>query len=67
MNVSHAAWYGVKNGDLMRLRIESPGCSMVLEDLIVRADSTSKLEAATIVELLKTHSCKCKQHETKGN
>jgi propanediol utilization protein len=28
----------------MKLRIESPGCTSVLEDVIVRADKTSKLE-----------------------
>jgi propanediol utilization protein len=43
MNMDHAAYFGVKNGDRMRLRIES-SCSLVLEDLLVRADQTSKLE-----------------------
>lgn len=43
MNTQHAAYYGVKNGDRMRLRIES-SCTLVLEDLLVRADETSKLE-----------------------
>jgi len=43
MNQQHAAFYGVKNGDRMSLRIES-SCSLVLEDLLVRADETSKLE-----------------------
>jgi propanediol utilization protein len=43
MNLEHAAYYGVKNGDRMSLRIES-SCSLVLEDLLVRADATSKLE-----------------------
>ena len=66
MNLEHAAYYGVKNGDRMSLRIES-SCSVVLEDLLVRADGTSKLEVhldtdegnaadldhATKVELLK--------------
>ncbi|MCB1134223.1 MAG: transcriptional regulator, partial [Verrucomicrobiae bacterium] len=32
-----------RNGDRMNLRIES-SCSTVLEDLLVRADETSKLE-----------------------
>jgi propanediol utilization protein len=73
MNVRHASLYGVENGELMKLRVESPGCSMVLEDLIVRADQTSKLEvhidtdegnacnldAATKVELLKQAPCSC--------
>jgi len=66
MNVEHAAYYGVKNGDRMRLRIQS-SCAAVFEDLLVRADATSKLEVhldtdegnavdldhATKVELLK--------------
>lgn len=43
MNFAHAEFYGVKNGDRMNLRIES-SCSLVLEDLLVRADATSKLE-----------------------
>jgi putative phosphotransacetylase len=66
MNFEHAAYYGVKNGDRMRLRIEST-CPVVFEELLVRADATSKLEVhldtdegnaadldhATKVELLK--------------
>lgn len=43
MNFEHAANYGVKNGDRMSLSIES-SCSLVLRDLLVRADATSKLE-----------------------
>jgi propanediol utilization protein len=43
MNQQHAAYYGVKNGDRMSLRIEST-CTLVLEDLLVRADDVSKLE-----------------------
>ena len=56
----------MKNGDRMSLRIEST-CTTVFEDLLVRADDTSKLEVhldtdegnaadldhATKVELLK--------------
>ena len=75
MNHKDAERYGVKNGDFMKLRIESPACTVVMEDLLVRADATSKLEvhidtdegnacyldAATKVELLKqTHDCNCK-------
>ena len=66
MSLAHAAHFGVKNGDHMRLRVEST-CTAVLEDLLVRADATSKLEVhldtdegnaidldhATKVELLK--------------
>ncbi len=43
MNFADAERYGVKNGDRMSLRIKST-CSLVLEDLLVRADKTSKLE-----------------------
>jgi propanediol utilization protein len=43
MNQEHAAYYGVKNGDRMNLRIES-SCGAVLEKLLVRADDVSKLE-----------------------
>ncbi len=43
MNLEHARFYGVKNGDRMSLRIES-SCSTTFEDLLVRADQTSKLE-----------------------
>jgi putative phosphotransacetylase len=43
MHVDHARHYGVKNGDRMSLLIES-SCSLVLRDLLVRADETSKLE-----------------------
>jgi propanediol utilization protein len=75
MSNKDAEFYGVKNGDFMKLRIEAPQCTVVFEDLLVRADATSKLEvhidtdegnacyldAATKVELLKQESdCKCK-------
>jgi len=68
--------YGVKNKDFVKLRIESPQCTVVYEDLLVRADETSKLEVhldtdegnaafldqATKVELLaQEEACKCKQ------
>jgi len=43
MSHEHAKHYGVKNGDRMSLRIDS-SCSLVLRDLLVRADATSKLE-----------------------
>ena len=75
MNQRDAEHFGVKNGDYMRLRIESPFCTLVMEDLLVRADATSKLEVhidtdegnacfldgATKVELLKQEGpCNCK-------
>ena len=43
MNFDDAARYGVKNGDRMSLRIKS-SCTTTFEDLLVRADATSKLE-----------------------
>jgi propanediol utilization protein len=73
MNHEHARSYGVTNGDRMSLEITSP-CSVVLEDLLVRADETSKLEVhldtdegnaidldhATCVKLLKQDgACRC--------
>jgi propanediol utilization protein len=75
MNHRDAEFYGVNNGDFMKLRIEAPQCSVVFEDLLVRADATSKLEVhidtdegnacfldgATKVELMKQDGgCKCK-------
>ena len=76
MNQQDAAFYGVKNGDMMKLRIVSPACTTVLEDMLVRADETSKLEvhidtdegnavnldSATEVELLKQEPCGCQSH-----
>jgi propanediol utilization protein len=73
MNPEHAAYFGVKKGDAMKLRVESNGCTMVMEDLIVRPGDGIKLEvhldtdegnacnldAATKVELLKQEPCKC--------
>jgi putative phosphotransacetylase len=67
MNSQDARYYGVKNGDNMKLRIESPACTVVFEEVLVRADDKTKLEvhvdtdegnacfldAATKVELLK--------------
>jgi propanediol utilization protein len=38
-----AAYYGVKDGDRLNLRIEST-CSMVMEDLLVRQAPAAKLE-----------------------
>jgi putative phosphotransacetylase len=76
MNVRTAEQLGVKNGESMKLRIESPACTTVFEDILVRADQTSKLEvhldtdegnasfldAATKVELLRMNAqCNCSQ------
>jgi putative phosphotransacetylase len=44
MNLRDCEYYGVKNKDFMKLRVEAPQCSVVFEDLLVRADETSKLE-----------------------
>lgn len=68
--------YDVKNGDSMDLRIESEGCTTVLENLVVRAGDDIKLEVhidtdegnatsldrATKVELLKQTPCACSTH-----
>jgi propanediol utilization protein len=68
-------YYKVSNGDVMYLRVESPGCTTVLEDLVVRAGDGIKLEvhidtdegnainldAATKVELIKSAACGCRQ------
>ena len=43
MSFAHAAHFGVKDGDRMSLVIKSQ-CGLVLRDLLVRADATSKLE-----------------------
>lgn len=75
MSNDHAEHYGVKNGDRMSLKIES-GCPVVLSDLLVRADETSKLEVhldtdeanaadvdhATKMELMKQDAeCQCRR------
>jgi len=75
MNNRDTEYYGVKNGVFMKLRVESPQNTVVFEDLLVRADGTSKLEVhidtdegnacyldgATKVELQKQGGdCKCK-------
>ncbi len=44
MNVADAAYYGVANGDYMELKIVSPNCTVIFDDVLVRADETSKLE-----------------------
>jgi putative phosphotransacetylase len=43
MGPADAAYYGVKDGDRLRLRVRST-CSMILEDLLVRLAPASKLE-----------------------
>ncbi len=76
MHVRDAERFGVQNGDTMHLRVRSPLCSVLFEDLLVRADDRSKLEvhidtdegnacnldAATEVELLRPDPpCRCQQ------
>ncbi|MCR9202924.1 MAG: phosphate propanoyltransferase [Planctomycetaceae bacterium] len=73
MGPADLAHYGVKDKDMINLRIESPGCTTVLEDLAVRAGEKIKLEVhldtdegnavnldnATKVELVKPEPCSC--------
>jgi putative phosphotransacetylase len=74
MSLKDAEDYGVKNGDFMKLKVKSPQCSVTLEDLLVRADPTTKLEvhldtdegnacfldAAESIELVPQHDgCQC--------
>jgi Propanediol utilization protein len=74
MSPADMAYYGVKNGDEMHLRVESPACTTVLENVIVRGgDDKIKLEVhldtdegnavnlskATKVDLLKPTSGHC--------
>ncbi|MCA9077265.1 MAG: phosphate propanoyltransferase [Planctomycetaceae bacterium] len=75
MSPADMAHYGVKDKDLMHLRVESPGCTTILENLSVRGgDDNIKLEVhldtdegnainlenATHVELTKPEPCACK-------
>lgn len=74
MGPADLAYYGVSNGDSMKLKVTSAGCTTVLEDLVVRAGDDIKLEvhidtdegnainldAATAVELFKDESCGCR-------
>ena len=68
--------YGVNDKDMINLRVESFGCTTVLEDLVVRAGDNIKLEVhldtdegnavnlekAEKVELVKPEPCACKSH-----
>lgn len=76
MGPADCAFYDVKNGDLLNLRVTSPTCTTVLEDVVVRAEPTVKLEVhldtdegnaidlahASGVELVKPEPCACKKH-----
>jgi propanediol utilization protein len=74
MSMRDAEHFGVKSGDRMKLRVESPSCSAVFEDLLVRAEEGIKLEvhldtdegnscgidSATKMELLRQDAaCSC--------
>ena len=68
-------YYDVANGGLVYLRVEAPGCTTLLEDLVVRAGNDIKLEVhldtdegnavnldhATHVELIKSVPCACRR------
>ena len=73
MNFSDADHFGVKNGDMMQLKITSHDCSVVFEDVLVRADEAAKLEVhidtdegnacnldAASEVLLRKDDCNCK-------
>ena len=76
MNLRDAEYYGVQNGDFMTLKVSSEQCSVVFDDLLVRADEAAKIEvhidtdegnacnldAATHVELKPQGECKCQTH-----
>ncbi len=74
MSPADMKYFEVKDKDIMHLRIESPGCTTVLENLSVRGgDNKIKLEVhldtdegnainltnATKVEIIKPHGCAC--------
>jgi len=44
MNFADAEHFGVAEGDMMQLKIVSPDCSVVFDDVLVRADQAAKLE-----------------------
>lgn len=75
MSPADMAYFKVKSGDAMQLRVASPGCTTTLENLVVRGgDDKIRLEvhldtdegnavnltAATKVELLSPSGCGCK-------
>jgi putative phosphotransacetylase len=67
MGPSDCAYYGVKDGDRLHLRVKST-CSAVLEDLLVRVAPTTKLEVhidtdeGNAVDL--PHASKCELFKT---
>ena len=75
MGPADLEYYGVFNGEMMNLRVESTGCTTVLEDLVIRAGDAIKLEIhvdtdegnainldnAINVELKNPEVCRCQQ------
>ena len=73
MSPKDLQYYHVADGGLVCLRVEAPGCTTVLEDLVVRADNGIKLEVhldtdegnavnldqATHVEVITSAPCAC--------
>ena len=76
MNTSDLQRFNVTDGEMMRLRVTTDDCSMVFEDVKVRAQDGIKLEVhidtdeanacnlsnASRVELLKSENCRCEDH-----
>jgi propanediol utilization protein len=44
MNFADAEYFGVKDGDMMKLQVTSNDCSVTFDDVLVRADKAAKLE-----------------------
>ena len=76
INPRDCAYYGVKNGEFVSLKVNSPQCAVTFEDLLVRQDQNAKLEVhidtdegnacdldhATSIELKRQEPCKCHDH-----
>ena len=76
INPRDCAYYGVKNGEFVSLKVKSPQCAVTCEDLLVRQDPNAKLEVhidtdegnacdldhATSIELKRQEPCKCHDH-----
>jgi propanediol utilization protein len=76
INPRDCAYYGVKNGEFVSLKVKSPQCAVTFEDLLVRQDPNAKLEVhidtdegnacdldhATSIELKRQEPCKCHDH-----
>lgn len=75
MSPADCEYFKCENGDSLQLKVHSPGCTTMLEDLVVRTAKDVRLEVhldtdegnavgldrATHVELLKPEKCAC-QH-----